>query len=703
MIRYLNAIALLSFVLPLASLADGPKDNSATTVRPIPPVGIDVPKEKLEALSDRCRSIRKSCQDLLRGTFDDAVRGSAEGSTKTKNKALVSKQIAQLARLRSLEPEILVFPRAVELAIEFGQFHKPIDVEKADQLLDLANWRINVAGRGGQWADVVGLTDKKQQQLIVGGYRSKIDGSFQPYSVVVPTGFSVGDVRSRRMDLWFHGRGETLSETNFLAKQQTDAGQYTPVDSFVVHPYGRYSNAFKFAGEIDVLEVTDYLKTRLPIDPDRIAVRGFSMGGAGCWQMAVHYADHYFAANPGAGFSETPEFLAFFQGEDAAATAPDYQKALWQLYDCPPWAANLNHCPTVVYSGEIDRQKQAADVMEVALEKVGIKMSHVIGPNTAHKIHPESKRVIAARLAALEKHSSTKTPQSISFRTVTLRYHKLHWVDVRGLGEHWKPAAVDAAIDDDEIELETINVTRLNLEFTAGQWPENTNGPIHVSIDGDEIVGDNVGSDRSWSIHLERSPDGWKVAKETSGLLKRPELQGPIDDAFMDSFVFVLPSGKSSDPVIQQWIESESQHAMIHWRKHFRGDVRRIMDNQLTDELIASSNLILFGTPESNSVIKDILAELPINWTADQLSIGKHKSAAASHVPLLIHPNPKNPDRYIVLNSGFTFREYDYLNNARQTPKLPDWAIIDVTEGANFRDPGKIIAADFFDEAWQPK
>ena len=46
---------------------------------------------------------------------------------------------------------------------------------------------------------------------------------------------------------------------------------------------------------------------------------------------------------------------------------------------------------------------------------------------------------------------------------------------------------------------------------------------------------------------------------------------------------------------------------------------------------------------------------------------------------MLIYPNPLNPKRYVVLNSGFTFREYDYLNNARQTPKLPDWAVIDVT------------------------
>ena len=110
----------------------------------------------------------------------------------------------------------------------------------------------------------------------------------------------------------------------------------------------------------------------------------------------------------GAGFSETPEFLKFFQKETLTPTW--YEQKLWHMYDCTDYAINLFHCPTVAYSGEIDRQKQAADVMEVALEKVGIGMVHVIGPQTAHKIHPESKVEIASRMAQLARRASAATP-----------------------------------------------------------------------------------------------------------------------------------------------------------------------------------------------------------------------------------------------------------------------------------------------------
>jgi hypothetical protein len=94
---------------------------------------------------------------------------------------------------------------------------------------------------------------------------------------------------------------------------------------------------------------------------------------------------------------------------------------------------------------------------------------------------------------------------------------------------------------------------------------------------------------------------------------------------------------------------------------------------------------------------------LPLRRHGDAWSIGPHRVDAAAAVPILIYPNPLNPNRSIVLNSGFTFREYAYLNNARQIPMLPDWAIVSATEERGPQLPGKILASGFFDERWQPK
>jgi hypothetical protein len=142
-------------------------------------------------------------------------------------------------------------------------------------------------------------------------------------------------------------------------------------------------------------------------------------------------------------------------------------------------------------------------------------------------------------------------------------------------------------------------------------------------------------------------------------------------------------------------------HAIDHWRRQFRGEARVKDDEHLSEADIAGSNLVLWGDPSSNKVLAKIADKLPIRWDHDGVHVGEKTYSADNHVPVLIYPNPLNPKRYVVLNSGFTFRDYDYLNNARQIPKLPDWAILDVSTAPDARHPGKVVEAGFFGERWE--
>lgn len=169
----------------------------------------------------------------------------------------------------------------------------------------------------------------------------------------------------------------------------------------------------------------------------------------------------------------------------------------------------------------------------------------------------------------------------------------------------------------------------------------------------------------------------------------------------MDSFVFVKPSGECRHPLVEEWTTAEFERAVAQWRQQMRGDVRVKADVDVTDEDIARHNLILWGDPASNSVMRRIADRLPIQWQADEVIVGDRRFDAEHHAPILIYPNPLNPRKYVVLNSSFTYREYAYLNNARQTPMLPDWAVVDLRVKPDSRWPGKIVDADFFDERWQ--
>jgi hypothetical protein len=101
-------------------------------------------------------------------------------------------------------------------------------------------------------------------------------------------------------------------------------------------------------------------------------------------------------------------------------------------------------------------------------------------------------------------------------------------------------------------------------------------------------------------------------------------------------------------------------------------------------------------------VLAKVLPKLPLKWTQSSVELGRYKLDAANYAPVLIQPNPLNPKRYVVLNSSFTFRMGARTSNSLQTPKLPDWALVDLRTPADDSAPGLIYDAGFFDEHWQP-
>ena len=202
-------------------------------------------------------------------------------------------------------------------------------------------------------------------------------------------------------------------------------------------------------------------------------------------------------------------------------------------------------------------------------------------------------------------------------------------------------------------------------------------------------------------MRVERRNRDWKmVSKIDEGLRKRPGMQGPIDDAFMDRFIIVKPTGTAMNEKVGKWANEECEHAILHWHKQFRGEAMVKNDSEVSEQDIASSNLILFGDRGSNKIIEKIADRLPIRCTGKLISVGEKAYPAEDHAVVMVYPNPLNPKKYVVLNSGFTYREYDYLNNARQVPKLPDYAVIDVGVPVSSRTPGGIAAAGFFGESW---
>ena len=667
----LLASTALNLLLALPLLADGPKDNLPDQVRPIPPPGVAISDAERLFLQEGVTALAKEIA---------ALRTSLE------------KKPALLALL----PDVEIFHKSVDWALRYNEFFKPQEAATAKSHLEEGTARAKALREGtAPWTTQTGL--------VVRGYRSKLDGSVQPYGLVVPAAYQQEGAAPHRLDVWCHGRGETLSELSFIEGRRKSAGEFTPAGAFVLHPYGRYCNANKFAGEVDLFEALEHAQRNYRIDPYRIVMRGFSMGGAAAWQFTVHYPSRWVASNPGAGFSETPEFLQLFQNETVEPTW--YEQRLWNWYDCPGYVRNLANCPTVAYSGEDDKQRQAAAKMAEAAHDEGFSLTHVIGPKTGHKYHPDAKIEVSQRIDRIAALGRDPFPRQIHFATYTLRYPTSHWVTVQGMRHHWEQARVDAKIEPDQSQctIATSNVTALTLHCESGEYPLDPIAALPVVIDGQPLVAPPPQSDRSWTAHFRSVNGRWYPVDEpfAPAPTKRPGLQGPIDDAFLSKFIVVRPTGTPMHASTGRWVETELAHFVTHWRSQFRGEISVRDDVSITDEEMSEANLILWGDPSSNKIIARVAPSLPLQWSKASVDIAGEHFAAASHLPALVYPNPLAPERYVVLNSGFTYREYDYLNNARQVAKLPDWAVLNTASKPTSRRSAEVKAAGFFGEAWE--
>jgi hypothetical protein len=360
----------------------------------------------------------------------------------------------------------------------------------------------------------------------------------------------------------------------------------------------------------------------------------------------------------------------------------------------------------VAYSGEIDKQKQAADLMVQAMADEGMKLEHIIGPNTAHKYEPKAKVEVAKRVDELAAQGRNPMPKKVRFTTWTLRYNTQDWVVVDGLERHWERARVEAEVlENNQIKVQTTNVSALTLSMPAGLCPDTLTGHPKVVIDGRELEASEVLTNKSWTAHFQKSGKKWKVVKnaEQGGLVKRHGLQGPIDDAFMDSFIMVRPTGKPLNEKVGGWANREMQYAVEQWHLQFRGEARVKDDSAITEEDMASSNLVLWGDPKSNLVLAKILKRLPVSWNAEAVSIEGKKYPAIGFAPVMIFPNPLNQKHYVVLNSGFTFPKVAHISNALQVPELPDYAVVSLDVPAYARVPAGVEEAGFFDEHWSLK
>ena len=611
-------------------------------------------------------------------------------------RGLLEKRTAELEELiwsvdfKDYAADAGVLVKAVKFALDLNEFYHEKEIPIATRLLNLAEKRYREIDSDSEpsWINDTGL--------VIRGFRSNIDDSYQPYGLEVPDSLDL--TKPVPLLVWLHGRGDKITDLHFvercLTKSQAFGGFVKDQeDAIILHPFGRHCVGWKHAGEIDIFEAIEAVAKDYPIDRDRIALAGFSMGGAGAWHVGAHYRDRFCAVHAGAGFAETKEYNRLTPEQ----YGPEYVQELWQIYDVPNYIRNFLNGPVLAYSGSEDKQKQAADLIAREMDAIDHDLPHVIGDGMGHKYNESSVEKIWKWLNEAWEKGRDPHPAKVIWQTPTLRYSGFSWLQLTGLKEHWHSALATGTWDSDKkkIQLEVENISALSIspsKNTSLAGYELSIGDVSLPVDDPGFPVEAV------SLIEKNGKWTWGEPRPMS---KRPKLQGPIDDAFMQRFVVVLPERRPTDSTFARWVDFEIDHFRSRWKALMRGDLILRAPDELDSEDISDANLILWGDIDSNSMIREIAEWLPIKWKEDQFTFQEKSYSRDTHALAMVFPNPLNPDRYIVLNSGLTFREDHDKTNSQQNPKLPDWAIIGLEKLPDETAPGEILEAGFFSEEWK--
>jgi hypothetical protein len=582
--RFLCLAILLSCSVRTHILAAEPLPSIPPIARVLPPVGLELPQAERTKLESRLAAIEKRLKPFL-------------ASSNTEDDKIYS-------------PDIQIFTKAVRFAIDLQEFYDlKKDLPKAYKLLDEAESRIaeieklkapNIVGPTPSWFS--------KGRFVVLGLRSHIDQSVQPYGVVFPKNFDFAKLHPDKplelpVYIWLHGRGDKATDMHFIYERMTQVGQFGEVDGIVIHPFGRQCVGYKSAGEEAITDtIVDFCWDRAGRDEKfplvlnkRLALVGFSMGGAGAWLYGSHQAQGavmFRVISPGAGFAETAQYT-----KTDPATVPWYERKLWSCNDVPCYTRNLFNTQVIAYNGENDKQIQAARVMEDAFHKEGRKLKHLIGPGVAHAYEPktlvELKREINELLQAEREEKRTDTcSERTHLQTRTLAYSYGIDATLFGLEKHWEDTRLDTVFQKETgtLEVTTKNVAEFGLQTGASE-PQKLYRSI--IIDGQtfkpplRVYGepDKFGL-RAETVYerdyFQKDKGVWKRVNFFPEGHKRPGCQGPIDDAFVHPFLVVAPTGKSKNPLVQRWVEFEMNHFIERWRSLMRGNVQIKNDTEVT-------------------------------------------------------------------------------------------------------------------------
>ncbi|MGD2134539.1 MAG: glycoside hydrolase family 3 N-terminal domain-containing protein, partial [Gemmatimonadales bacterium] len=503
---------------------------------------------------------------------------------------------------------------------------------------------------------------------------SDVDDTEQPYGLYLPPDYDAS--RAYPLVISLHGAGSNhrlnlrrvFGKSNAEGENDVEASRYFPewedVDYIVASPYARGTMGYQGIAEQDVLDVLADVKRRFSIDENRVYLTGLSMGGGGTLWLGL--------------------------------TRPDLWAAIAPVCPAPPegtddFAANVLHVPVHIHQGGADPvvQPQGTRQWVERLEGLGTSVEYTEYPGVGHDSWVNA--YADGRIFDwFDRFRRNPYPDRVRFVSDRYAYDTAYWVRLDALLPA-RPARIDAAFTaDNRLEVTTDGLDGFTLALDA--HPRVTGRHVTVAIDGTTLEVAAVDS-----VSFSRRDGEWTpAAYERRAEGKRPGLEGPMAEAISGRHVYVYGTADapSEEELAARRERAERAANWSVYRGAFMGRVmvfpRVAADREVRPSDLEDADLVLFGSPETNTLIAQYADELPMHLD---------EAAAAEYGLVYVFPVGSN---YVLVNEGRPWWEHDEAETGffgTQIPALQlgsrqDYLLFDAAGGYT-------VAEGRFDRAWR--